>query len=159
MQYKTVTVEHKTRCKRKEQLPIGEEYQEIINQHAAQGWILLGIHPIQLRRSLGCWKAMFSNWFAVAAGEPHQADILIFFREGDASEYIEPDTPEKKKKAGEAMKKAGSAVAGVTKNAMNFMKSEETANKLSSLKNKAMSSVSGFMNNSGSDDDSDAPQG
>lgn len=159
MQYKTVTVEHKTRCKRKEQLPIGEEYQEIINQHAAQGWILLGIHPIQLRRSLGCWKAMFSNWFAVAAGEPHQADILIFFREGDAFELIEADTPEKKKKAGEAMKKAGSAVAGVTKNAMNFMKSEETANKLSSLKNKAMSSVSGFMNNSGSDDDSDAPQG
>ncbi len=158
MQYKTVTVEHKTRCKRKEQLPIGEEYQEIINQHAVQGWILLGIHPIQLRRSLGCWKAMFSNWFAVAAGEPHQADILIFFREGDASELIETDAPEKKKKAGEAMKKAGSAVAGVTKNAMNFMKSEETANKLSNLKNKAMSSVSGLMNNSGSDDNSDAPQ-
>lgn len=158
MQYKTVTVEHKTRCKRKEQLPIGEEYQEIINQHAAQGWILLGIHPIQLRRSLGCWKAMFSNWFAVAAGEPHQADILIFFREGDAFELIEADTPEKKKKASEAMKKAGSAVAGATKNAMNFMKSEETANKLSSLKNKATSSVSGFMNNSGSDDNSDAPQ-
>lgn len=158
MQYKTVTVEHKAKYKKKEEITVGVEYQEIINQHSAEGWILLGIHPMQIRRKVGCGNMV--NWFTMAwlTGVPKQADVLIFFREGDASELIETDTPEKKKKAGEAMKKAGSAVAGVTKNAMNFMKSEETANKLSSLKNKAMSSVSGLMNNSGSDDDFDAPQ-
>lgn len=152
MQYKTVTVEHKRHQKRKKQLTIGAEYQDLINQHASEGWNLLGIHPIGISRHYGCCGMLFNP------GDPYQYDVLIFFREGDASELIETDAPEKKKKAGEAMKKAGSAVAGATKNAMNFMKSEETANKLSSLKNKAMSSVSGLMNNSGSDDNSDAPQ-
>lgn len=86
-----------------------------------------------------------------------QVDVLVFYKDDGTDAYTGPVYQSEQKKSGEAMKKAGAAVVGATKNAVNFMKSEETANKLSSLKNKAMSSVSGLMNNSGSDDGSDNP--
>lgn len=160
MQYKTVTVEHKAKYKKNEAFTAGDEYQEIINQHALQGWNLLGIHPTTIRRRMGCLKAIWYSPLIAFLGAPKQVDVLIFFREGDPSEYIHSENAAKKRKASEAVKKTGAAIADVTKSAVSYMKSEETASKLSSLKEKAMSSLAGLAGASGNghDDDFDDPQ-
>ncbi len=142
MQYKTVTLKHKDHYKKKELMTIGDKYQEIISQHAACGWILLGIHAMPLfERKYMFWKMR------------KQVDILIFFREYGASGCVEPNNFEMNNQAVETMNKPG-----VAQNAMNFMKPQELAGKFSDLKNKAMSSVSGHVNNSNNDNNSNTPQ-
>ena len=152
MQYKTVSVEHYFYQNRKKSFSLDKKYEELINQEAMNGWKFVGVHTLPIERRRGCkWWFLFMFW------ERLQVDVLVFYKDDGTDAYTGPVYQSEQKKSGEAMKKAGAAVVGATKNAVNFMKSEETANKLSSLKNKAMSSVSGLMNNSGSDDGSDNP--
>lgn len=139
MQYKTVTVKHKDAYKKKELLSAGDKYQNIINQHAACGWILLGIHTMPLMQKVLVFWAKHS-----------QVDILIFFREDGAPGLVEPNVPESKQRTG--------APAGFTQNAMNFMNPQQLAGKFGDLKNKAVSSVSGLVNNSNGNNNSNTPQ-
>lgn len=139
MQYKTVTVKHKDEYKKKELISAGDNYQNIINQHAACGWVLLGIHAMPLMQKTFVFFKKHS-----------QVDILIFFRENDVSVDAEPVTLESKKSAGTA--------AGFTQNAMGFMKPQQLVGKLGDLKNKAVSSVSGLVNNSNDNNNSDTSQ-
>lgn len=54
MQYKTVTIEHSRRIKENAVPELNSEYEQLINQQAADGWRLLGIHPIEIKRRIGC---------------------------------------------------------------------------------------------------------
>lgn len=63
MQYKTISVQHSKSMELKDTKKVSDEYQNILNEQAAQGWILLGIHPIQ------------TNFF--------QEDIFVFFKEDE----------------------------------------------------------------------------
>ena len=80
MQYKTVTIEHPCRLKKNVAPELNAEYEQVINEQAADGWKLLGIHPINIRRRLGfgqyiLWGMIWGrhNYF--------QADVLIFFKD------------------------------------------------------------------------------
>ncbi len=78
MQYKTITIEHPKRMKKNIAPEINNEYETIINQQAAEGWKLLGIHPIEIRRKITCgqWCCCGFLW---GSNNFFQADILIFF--------------------------------------------------------------------------------
>lgn len=80
MQYKTVTIEHFVSHERKESFTIGSKYEKVINQEAANGWKLLGIHPVPIERPTRC-----SYWFLGRFSEKFEMDILIFFREDNVS--------------------------------------------------------------------------
>lgn len=54
MQYKTVTIEHSRKMKKDDAQELNSEYEQIINREAADGWKLLGIHPIEIKRLIGC---------------------------------------------------------------------------------------------------------
>ena len=56
MQYKTVTVEHYLRIPKKNCAVLGDKYQNIINECAADGWKLLGIHTLPIVEKAGCVK-------------------------------------------------------------------------------------------------------
>lgn len=160
MQYKTITISTKVNQKRKDvKDPTlrGTEYERIINEQAAEGWKLIGIHPINTKTHIGCMKFLLCG-FLFGIYDHYQTDVFVFYKEEGTEAYTGPTYNAESKKSGEAMKKAGAAVAGAAQNAMNFMKSEDTANKLNSLKNKAMSSVSGIMNKSDGNDDYDTPE-
>lgn len=155
MQYKTITISTKVNQKRKtvkDPTLLGTEYEKIINEQAAEGWKLVGIHPINTKTHIGCLKFMLVG-IIFGIYDHYQTDVFVFYKDDGTDAYTGPVYQSEQKKSGEAMKKAGAA-----QNAVNFMKSEETANKLSSLKNKAMSTVSGLVNNSDSNDSSDNPQ-
>lgn len=154
MQYKTVTVEHPQKQKKNAAEQLNAEYEQIINKQAMEGWKLLGIHPVPIRRKTGCMKVIMSG-IIIGYWTPFQADVLVFFKDDGTDQYTGPIYTEEQKNSNESLKQAGAAVAGITKNAVNFIKSEETANKLSGLKNMAKSRLSGLSNN---EDDADSPE-
>lgn len=80
MQYKTVTIEHNKKMKKDSAPMLNSEYEQIINQQAAEGWKLLGIHPIDIRRPIGCVQWLICG-FIFGTHNHFQADVLIFFRD------------------------------------------------------------------------------
>lgn len=76
MQYKTVTVEHYLRIPRKNCAVLGDKYQNIINECAADGWKLLGIHTLPIVEKAGCVKKIMGG-----ADEAYNIDVLIFFKD------------------------------------------------------------------------------
>ena len=82
MQYKTVTIEHPKKLKNNVASELNNEYEQTINNLAKQGWKLLGIHPIEIRRRKGCMEVFFSLWGVLGGtNNYYQADILIFFKD------------------------------------------------------------------------------
>ncbi|WP_024860518.1 DUF4177 domain-containing protein [Ruminococcus flavefaciens] len=80
MQYKTITIEHPCRLKNHVAQELNAEYEQVINQQAAEGWKLLGIHPINIRRRLGC--AQYLLWGVIWGRHNYfQADVIIFFKD------------------------------------------------------------------------------
>ncbi len=88
MQYKTVTIEHSKGLKKGCASDIDAQYQQILSEHTVQGWKLLGIHTIEVKRKKGCLKAW---WDGPVYGGYYefQEDVFVFFRE-DASENPQP---------------------------------------------------------------------
>lgn len=80
MQYKTVTIEHSRRIKENAVPELNSEYEQLINQQAADGWKLLGIHPIEIKRRIGCLQWCICG-FIFGVHNYYQADVLIFFRD------------------------------------------------------------------------------
>ena len=80
MQYKTVTIEHPCRLKNNITSDLNNEYETIINQMASEGWKLLGIHPINIRRRLGCVQYLIWG-FIWGRHNYFQADVIIFFKD------------------------------------------------------------------------------
>lgn len=80
MQYKTVTLEHPKKLKKDIAPELNSEYEQVINQQAAAGWKLLGIHPIEIRRKIGCMQWCFGG-FVWGSHNFFQADVLIFFKD------------------------------------------------------------------------------
>lgn len=80
MQYKTVTLEHPKKLKKDIAPELNSEYERIINQQAADGWKLLGIHPIEIRRKIGCMQ-WFIGGFIWGSHNFFQVDVLIFFKD------------------------------------------------------------------------------
>lgn len=80
MQYKTVTIEHSRKMKKDAAQELNSEYEQIINREAADGWKLLGIHPIEIKRVIGC-KQMLLCGFLLGRHNFYQADVFIFFRD------------------------------------------------------------------------------
>lgn len=85
MQYKTIPVEHDTSLKNsgitRLSAEINSEYQSIINHQAEQGWKLLGIHPISIRKERGCLVRYFRLLFLKPLSDEVQVDVLVFFHE------------------------------------------------------------------------------
>ena len=85
MQYRTITVEHSMALRPNGKAALNEEYQNILNEQAAQGWKLLGIHSIEVRRKIGCvgriWNWWLMIWGESMVNEFYQDDILVFFKE------------------------------------------------------------------------------
>ena len=80
MQYKTITIEHPCRLKNNVASTLNTEYESIINKQASEGWKLLGIHPINIRRRLGC--AQYLLWGVIWGRHNYfQADVIIFFKD------------------------------------------------------------------------------
>lgn len=79
MQYKTVTINSSLLAGKKEGAinAANERYAAIINQEAAQGWRLLGIHPVTVYQKKGCLSTLLPG----PDTDTYQADIFIFFRE------------------------------------------------------------------------------
>lgn len=80
MQYKTVTIEHPKRLKKNVAPELNAEYEQVINQYATEGWKLLGIHPIEIRRRIGCGQ-WFLFGFIWGSHNYFQADVIIFFKD------------------------------------------------------------------------------
>jgi len=157
MQYKTITISTKVNQKRKtvkDPTLLGLEYEKIVNEQAVEGWKLVGIHPITTKTPIGCMKFIIGG-FIMGRYDHYQTDVFVFYKDDGTDEYTGPVYENGHKKSGETMKNAGAALSGVAHNAMNFMKSEETANKFNSLKNKAMSSISGFTGAGNNNNDID----
>lgn len=156
MQYKTITVSRTLYQKRKTvKRPdiVGIEYEKIINEQTAEGWKLVGIHPIETITRLGCGKLMLNICTgSFIMNEKRQTDVLIFFRDDGTEEYTGPEYTEPDKKSGEVLRKTGTAIAGAARSTVDFIKSEETANRISGLKSKAMSSLSGVSEKFRNDD-------
>ncbi|MBR0485163.1 MAG: DUF4177 domain-containing protein [Oscillospiraceae bacterium] len=94
MQYKTVTVEHPKGLVKMAVQKVNDEYQQILNEQAVQGWKLLGIHTIDIRRRVGCLGRLWRIFWAILGDSESedffQADVLVFFKEDRAvpsSEY------------------------------------------------------------------------
>ena len=82
MQYKTVTIEHSRKLRNNITSELNDEYEQIINNLAKQGWKLLGIHPVGIQRKKGCLEVIFSLWGIFGGtNNYYQADILIFFKD------------------------------------------------------------------------------
>ncbi len=82
MQYKTVTIEHPRKLKNNITKELNSEYEQVINSLASQGWKLLGVHPIEIRRRKGCMEVIFSLWGIFGGTDNYyQADVLIFFKD------------------------------------------------------------------------------
>lgn len=85
MQYMTQVIQHNV-CLTHHQgkvLPgqLNMEYTNIINQYAAQGWKLLGIHPMTTQIDAGCLAKVFRLMFLHKPYDDVQVDVLIFFHE------------------------------------------------------------------------------
>lgn len=89
MQYKTVTIEHPKGLGKMAVQKVNDDYQQILNEQAMQGWKLLGIHTIDIRRRVGClgrlWRLFWAIFGDSESEDFFQADVLVFFREGDAT--------------------------------------------------------------------------
>lgn len=59
---------------------LNSEYEQIINQQAAEGWKLLGIHPIDICRNIGRGQWLICG-FIFGTHNHFQADVLIFFKD------------------------------------------------------------------------------
>lgn len=85
MQYTTYVLQHNT-CLTHfagNKLPnqLSTEYNNIINQYAAQGWKLLGVHPMTTKIEVGCIAKLFRLMFLQRTYDEVQVDVLIFFHE------------------------------------------------------------------------------
>ncbi len=80
MQYKTVTIEHPKRLKKDVAPELNAEYEQMINEQAVDGWKLLGIHPIEIRRKISCGQWCIGG-FMFGSHNYFQADVLIFFKD------------------------------------------------------------------------------
>lgn len=76
MQYKTIQISHGQFTKKKQDGLICETYEKEINEMAAQGWKLLGIHNVSVNRDAGCISAMFGTSTHFIS-----VDVLVFFKE------------------------------------------------------------------------------
>ncbi|MCM1228489.1 MAG: DUF4177 domain-containing protein [Clostridium sp.] len=137
MQYKTVTITRKVKQKKKtlkDPSVIGIEYEEIINRQLAEGWKLLGIHPITTKRSIGCLKFIMLG-FMTGLYEHYQTDVFILFRDDDTEQYTGPNySDQPKRNKGESLKRAGAAMKNSAQGAMNLLKSGEASEKFNGLK-------------------------
>lgn len=139
MQYKTIQLEHWINQSRKKSFQMDSTYEKVINEQAMEGWKFLGIHTLPVTRRAGCISMCLFRPF-----EHFQMNILFFYKDDGTDEYTGPVYDEaEKKKFGDTMKKTGAALAGLTKKGMDMVRSEETANKISGLKNLAKSKFSG----------------
>lgn len=80
MQYKTVAIEHPRKCKKNIAAGLNEDYEKVINNLSSQGWKLLGIHPIEVKRRKSCLEFLL---FGILLGyyNYYQVDVLIFFKD------------------------------------------------------------------------------
>lgn len=143
MQYKTISVTRTIKQKSKnfkDPNLIGIEYEQIVNEQLADGWKLVGIHPINTKKFIGCMKIMLT-WGICGIYTHYQTDVLIFFREDGTDEYTGPTYSSEQKTMGDSLKKAGTAVMGAAQGAKNFITSEETAAKIGGLKNMVKSKI------------------
>lgn len=85
MQYTTYVLSHKTCLTHSagKKLPnvLNTEYNNIVNQYAAQGWKLLGVHPMKTEIDVGCMEKFFRLCFLNRTYDEVQVDVLIFFHE------------------------------------------------------------------------------
>ena len=162
MQYKTITIERSKELKKGCASDIDAQCQQILNEQTAQGWKLLGIHTIEVKRKKGCLKIW---WDGPVYGGYHefQEDVLVFFREGDSKQPIEYssenitqrynnmfETPEEESQTPKktmhertmsVVSNVSSKVSGIASNAAEFLNSEETAQKMMDIKKKAASAM------------------
>ncbi len=167
MQYKTVTVEHPKGLGKMAVQKVNDEYQQILNEQALLGWKLLGIHTIDIRRRVGClgrlWRLFWAIFGDSESEDFFQADVLVFFREGDSEQPIEYsseniaqrynnmlETPEEESQTPKktmqertmsVVSNVSSKVSGLASNAAEFLNSEETAQKMMDIKKKAASAM------------------
>lgn len=146
MQYKTITATHNLVHKKSNidmiSQKISIEYSNIITEQAKEGWMFMGIHPINIIRRFGCKDLLLSCIFIYKCRK-FQVDVLVFCREGDPNETPTPENTVKHKSAGEMMKKTGSAMINATQGATDFIKSGEAMDKFNSLKGKIQSKIPG----------------
>lgn len=76
MEYKSESIIHNKICKKNSSKKVEEQYTRIINENAANGWKLLGIHTVDIHERAGCISMCFGIFWVYYA-----LDILIFFRE------------------------------------------------------------------------------
>ena len=76
MQYKTILIDQYQFINRKQSMVMNQIYENEINQMAAEGWKLLGIHTVSVSRRTGCAKMMMFQF-----RERITADVLVFFKD------------------------------------------------------------------------------